>query len=804
MSLTFDQFKLEEGVDASGNCFDYVELFDGGDESAPSFGQFCGSLKGRLNDTFKSSGPVLLVTFHTDRVNSASGFKASYEAVSSLQKPKIFSNNTVDLHLTAEGKIVLNGDVLFGMNPMSLRGVLAKLNDSVQLSHEHNDVQSNSLNQAFNFSAALQNDLRALNASQMDQKELIRLLNSSHLLQKLVIDELSNRIAQLEPLKAALALLQSTMANQASDIRSLQANAAELAANASATRKMQEDIKTKNNAQDSLIASLQANSAQLQSSVSVLPTVQARIGELESKQKALGQRANATEKSVAGLATSIQNTSSYLTFVIGARITEINETVTNTVAKSLADVSKNVAQHSNQIQSLQGNLSHANGQLANLQARLDDLESRLDEHADILGTPCPGDCSGNGECLLKFNSLTQKWNATCTCFGGYLPPNCAREAFGGTGKDGDVTITSATVVNRYVQFSGSRGDRFGQTGVVVSWIRAGSEVLLLQTQGSGAGQYEIQEVSSVSGRTINFRSSLKYAYTYSGGSGAQAVSVPNYKTLTVTSSGRIEASTYDGSTRGVVVFKAIKLQIDSGGKIEVSGKGFRGGPQRQKGTWIGYTGESYTFSGYTQKGNNANNGGGGGSSYCSCGESAGSGSYGTVGLNPTGRSCSKQPHGQNGNTYGDSALTKIYLGSGGGGGCRNDYSCEYPDGENGGGMVFVEADTAILNGNIVSDGNDVSVGSSSRCDDTIGGAGSGGSIYFRARTLSSGNSNLGLVFSVNGGSRTYISNSRIYGSSGGKGRVRVDYSTLDGQKKGTPGATSQQGKYSSVGYWGSI
>ena len=119
-------------------------------------------------------------------------------------------------------------------------------------------------------------------------------------------------------------------------------------------------------------------------------------------------------------------------------------------------------------------------------------------------------------------------------------------------------------------------------------------------------------------------------------------------------------------------------------------------------------------------------------------------------------------------------------------------------------MVYVEVNTAILNGNIVSNGNDASGGSSSQCDDTLGGAGSGGSIYFRASSLSSSSSSLGSVFSVNGGGRTYISQSNIHGSTGGKGRVRVDYSTLDGQKSGTPGAKSQQGKYSSVGHWGTV
>ena len=210
-------------------------------------------------------------------------------------------------------------------------------------------------------------------------------------------------------------------------------------------------------------------------------------------------------------------------------------------------------------------------------------------------------------------------------------------------------------------------------------------------------------------------------------------------------------------------------------------------------------------SGFATKGSGstANNGGGGGSSYCGCGESAGSGNYGTVGSNPTGRSCSGYLHGQNGNTYGDPELTKMYLGSGGGGGCRSSSYCEYSNGANGGGMVYIEAHTAIVNGYIWAKGGDASGGSSSTCDDTIGGAGSGGSIYLRAGALLS--SNPGSRFSVQGGGRTSISQSGIYGSSGGNGRIRVDYSTIDGQEHGSPEANAQEkkyGGYAGVGYWG--
>ena len=437
-----------------------------------------------------------------------------------------------------------------------------------------------------------------------------------------------------------------------------------------------------------------------------------------------------------------------------------------------------------------------------LQARLDALEAWRKGQENIVETQCPANCSGNGDCLLKLNSSTQTWGPVCICSEGYLPPSCEPRASGGTGKDGDLIVNSTVVVNKYWQFSGLSGNQFGRQ-LTTSSIKAGDEVLLIQMQGSGAGHYEFQQVINVTGQSVNFKSLLKYTYASSSTySKAQIVFVPKYGTLTIKSTGLIQAGAYDGSIGGVIVFRAVNLRIESGGKIDASGKGFRGGPRKERRTWIGVSGESYTKSGFAEQTyytRTLNNGGGGGSSYCSCGESAGSGSYGTVGSNPTGSSCSEYSHGQNGKTYGDPALTKMYLGSGGGGGCRSSY-CKYSNGANGGGMVYIEAYTAIVNGYIWAKGGDALGGTGSSCDDTIGGAGSGGSIYLRAGALLS--SNPGSRFSVQGGGRTYISQTGIYGSSGGNGRIRVDYSTINGQEHGSSAASVQEKKYTGVGYWG--
>ena len=225
-----------------------------------------------------------------------------------------------------------------------------------------------------------------------------------------------------------------------------------------------------------------------------------------------------------------------------------------------------------------------------LQARLDALEAWRKGQENMFETQCLANCSGNGDCLLKLHSLTQTWEPICICSEGYLPPSCEPRASGGTGKDGDLIVNSTVVVNKFWQFSGLSGNQFGRQ-LTTSSIVAGDEVLLVQMQGSGAGNYEFQQVIGVAGQSVNFKSRLKYTYVSSRNSRAQIVLVPNYGTLTIESTGSIQAGAYDGSIGGVIVFRAVNLRIESGGTIDASGKGFRGGPKKERGHWIGVTGE---------------------------------------------------------------------------------------------------------------------------------------------------------------------------------------------------------------------
>ncbi|MEC7986235.1 MAG: putative metal-binding motif-containing protein [Myxococcota bacterium] len=358
----------------------------------------------------------------------------------------------------------------------------------------------------------------------------------------------------------------------------------------------------------------------------------------------------------------------------------------------------------------------------------------------------------------------------------------------------DFTVSGDMVLNSYDTLSASVAADDSSVSVnTPSLFVAGDEIMIIQQQGSTAGLYEMRYVESISGSTLILNDSVDNEYDASG---AQVVVVPNYATLDVPSGQRIVASEWDGQTGGIVAVRVSEAMTLSG-SIDVSEQGYRGGIQvNNTSQWNGYTGESIYPS--TQLGNNNALAGGGGSSYCSCGEAAGAGGHATSGGSVSGSSCSGQAHGQAGGSYGEAELTTIFFGSGGGGGCRNDSSCEYPPGRDGGGIVFLAAKDLTVTGGIYAKGESASGGQSGTCDDTIGGAGAGGSIFILSETLSLGSS----VLDANGGGSTYISQSSVTTGTGGDGRIRVDFDTLNGEAHGSSGADSHLGAAASpaVGY----
>jgi len=182
----------------------------------------------------------------------------------------------------------------------------------------------------------------------------------------------------------------------------------------------------------------------------------------------------------------------------------------------------------------------------------------------------------------------------------WLLPWCARAET--PGKDGDVIITTSTVVNQYAAVSGS--PTAGSTSITavgllaaMPTLAAGDLILIYQAQGAtissandstygsitalnSAGRYEFQTVASVSGNTITFAtysgacSGLRFSYQASGK--PQIVRVPQYSTMIVASGRVISATPWDGSKGGIVAM-TVSNGISLAGQISASGAGFRGG-----------------------------------------------------------------------------------------------------------------------------------------------------------------------------------------------------------------------------------
>nr|XP_046916877.1 tolloid-like protein 1 isoform X2 [Dermatophagoides farinae] len=73
--LKFVTFELEH----ENNCsYDFVEIFDGGDDTAPSLGRFCGN---QMPNDMISSGDSLLIRFRTDDSIHNKGFTLIYSSV---------------------------------------------------------------------------------------------------------------------------------------------------------------------------------------------------------------------------------------------------------------------------------------------------------------------------------------------------------------------------------------------------------------------------------------------------------------------------------------------------------------------------------------------------------------------------------------------------------------------------------------------------------------------------------------------------------------------------------------------------
>ena len=126
-----------------------------------------------------------------------------------------------------------------------------------------------------------------------------------------------------------------------------------------------------------------------------------------------------------------------------------------------------------------------------------------------------------------------------------------------------------------------------------------------------------------------------------------------------------------------------------------------------------------------------------------------------------------------GNTYGDPYFDSLMLGSGGGGGAGGvSGPGTATAGGNGGAILFLAAQNLSVSGYLNANGQAGSYNNNCGGNGSGGGGGgAGGSLWVAAETLSIA----GQYLLANGGAGACNG-----GGSGGFGRIRIDYGTLNG------------------------
>lgn len=254
-----------------------------------------------------------------------------------------------------------------------------------------------------------------------------------------------------------------------------------------------------------------------------------------------------------------------------------------------------------------------------------------------------------------------------------------------------------------------------------SGVSAGDELLVIQIIGTGEGNYEFCDVQSVVTNDY-FDCSSNLSNTYQA-TGAQVVRIPNWTNVTIQSGGVLTTLPWNGSSGGVVAFRATgTVDVQSGGAIDTNGLGFStSGPGSGGGSGGGAAagtatagagkgggggggggqGGSYGTAGSTPLGG----GGGGGGENCTCGSgtvTGGGGGDGTgaIGANASGTTDSASGGGGGGGNTGNGGVG----GSGSGGGGSGGTGGSTNGGSSGGGAGGDGSGTGGANGSNGSDG----------------------------------------------------------------------------------------------------
>jgi hypothetical protein len=323
----------------------------------------------------------------------------------------------------------------------------------------------------------------------------------------------------------------------------------------------------------------------------------------------------------------------------------------------------------------------------------------------------------------------------------------------GSAKDGSVTVdANETDSAPNTTLTGTSGGTSATAGSGTGFAN-GDIVFIHQTQGTGAGNWELNKISSVGGGT-NWTMAKNLMNTYAAG--AQVVKLVEHLNYTINSSKTVTVRAWDGSKGGILV-RLAKIAITHNGNINAVAMGFRGGASATN-NGSSYQGESSVGAGgQSESANGASGGGGAGDDHL-----GGGGGHVSAGGTGSGR-----PSASGGASIGQADLVVMHLGHAGGGASEHN-SNGVPAAPNGGGLVFFIAPSISGNGTITVNGTASTAGGDA--DQVVPGSSAAGSILFKGVNINLSSMTVTAV----GGSAT-VAGSRT-GATGSNGRIHADYS----------------------------
>lgn len=340
----------------------------------------------------------------------------------------------------------------------------------------------------------------------------------------------------------------------------------------------------------------------------------------------------------------------------------------------------------------------------------------------------------------------------------------------GDGADGD--YSSSTIPPMvYRSCSGSSGLK--TLTLSSSGFSNGDVILIHQTRGTGAGQWEINRIVSGGGTTsLTLQKSLQYTYTDGGASQAQVIKIPRYRNVTVPYGATWTIPSWNGDIYGILPLAVKETFTQAGAVVGNGSQGadqvWSGGGAIGGGFWGGDIGRQGEGSGGARGADSRLPNGTGGGGANSDGTNAGGGGGGgaTAGIGGNYQPNGATAPGQGGGVITTADLSVFTLGGGGGGG---EGTVSSGAGGSGGAVFFVIAKQYILTGSVSLRGGRGGYPYEPWIGGRVnyGGGGGGGNFLLMCQYATLG-TNL-----INASSTTTYNG---YFSEGGQGGIAIHYS----------------------------